>query len=238
MKINPLWAYWTDRDIYPVTYELTKIPCDQLHIKYFGYPYPHRIAENFFKAHKEYTHLILHPNDLICTVQNYNKLISTMKEFQYPILSGVCNVDLDKYWDYWNITSNLPDLNYDLRRYNWISKSRYPNMIIEVPFAGFPMMMISREVLEHTNINWLSPQMKGQNKAIWEESGGYSNDLAFAHNLNRLVIPIRCDTSNQILHLRYHGSSMLGKKRPEVKLIKYIEPTISYEPEDQIRSSR
>lgn len=222
MQINPLLAYWTAVDLIAVYKGLEECPCDQIHIKYFDYPYPHRIAEDYFKAHKEYTHLILVPNDLIPSRQAYNKLLINAQK--YDVTCGVCNVDLAKYRDYLNITSNLPALEYEKRRYRWISKNRYVNMILKVPFAGFPMMCVARHVLEKTRINWLSPQMKGENLAIWEKDGGYSNDLAFAYNLDRLGIPIMADTSINLLHLRYQGEKQIGKKKPIVEFIKYEEP--------------
>src|SRR5438094_476856 len=75
-KMNPLIGYWTDRDLEPVLYELNKIPCDQFHVKYFSYPYPHKIIEDYFKIHREYTHLILIPNDLLFKLSNYLQLTS------------------------------------------------------------------------------------------------------------------------------------------------------------------
>jgi len=221
-EINPLLVYWHSVDLPQVTDALKTIPCDQLHISYFKYPYPHIIAEDFFHAHKEYTHLILVPNDLVCSKEHYEMLLKYNKEFDFEVLCGVCNVDTGKYKDKLNITSNLPVIGpYEERRYFWISKNRYPNMLIKVPFAGFPMMWVRRDVLEKTRINWLSPQIKGKNPAIWEARGGYSNDLAFCHNLNRLGITIYCHTGCEMLHLRYHGEQQLGKKSPTVKFIRY-----------------
>ena len=104
------------------------------------------------------------------------------------------------------------------------------------PFAGFPAMWIKRSVLEKTRINWLSPQLKGKNPAIWESEGGYANDLAFCHNLNTLGIPIHCDTSIEMLHLRYQGVSQIGKKPPKVTLIKY-KPNEKHVSEVQVCSS-
>lgn len=235
--IKPLLTYWHAVDLEEVNQGLKSVPCDQLHISYFKYPYPHIIAEDFFKAKKEYTHLILIPNDLIFTYSHYVQMLEQISKRDYDVYCGVCNVDTGKYKDYWNITSTLPIIGpYRHRRYYWISKNRYPNMTLKVPFAGFPAMWVKRSVLEKTRINWLSPQLKGKNPAIWENSGGYSNDLAFAHNLNSLGIPIYCDTSVQMLHLRYHGKSQIGKKPPKVTFIKYNE-NLHHEPEATLSCS-
>lgn len=222
MNPKPLLAHWHAVDLEQVTDSLKTIPCDQLHISYFKYPYPHIIAEDFFHAHKEYTHLILLPNDLVFTKDNYESMLKTIETNDYDVFCGVCNVDIGKYRDKLNITSNLPVIGpYYQRRYFWISKNKYPNIILKVPFAGFPAMWVKRQVLEQTRINWLSPQLKGKNHAIWENQGGYSNDLAFCHNLNQLGIPIYCDTSVNMVHLRYQGVSQIGKKPPKVKFIPY-----------------
>ena len=107
------------------------------------------------------------------------------------------------------------------------------NDIIKVKFAGFPMMWIKRHVLEKTRINWLSPQMKGNNPALWESRGGYANDLAFAHNLDSLGIDIWCDLKVKMRHLRYQGIKQVGIKPPKVKFFKY-ETNQIYESEIQV----
>lgn len=231
-KIKPLLAYWTATDLTVVYEGLEECPCDQVHIKYFNYPYPHIIAEDFFhaanyrlrkKGQEPYTHLILVPNDLVVNRQAYNKLMKNIEAFDYPVISGVCNVDLNTWKDYLNITKNLPMLDYKKRVYKWISKNRYPNMIIQIPFAGFPMMVIKREVLEKTRINWLAPQIKGKNPALWEEKGGYGNDLAFAWNLATMGIPQYADTGINLIHLRYQGKKLVGIVKPIVEFIKAKE---------------
>jgi hypothetical protein len=79
--------------------------------------------------------------------------------------------------------------------------------------------------------------MKGKNPALWEEVEGYSNDLAFAHNLAELNIPIHCDTRIKFMHLRYVGQSQKGKKSPIVEFIKNRNPSKSDVAKDKVRSS-
>ena len=221
MNFKPLWVYWHAVDIEQVTEGLKTIPCDQYHISYYDYPFPHREARRYFLEHPEYTHIILHPNDLICDVSHFEGLKKMVLENDFDVCCGVCNVDTNKYKDYWNVTKNLPSLDYENRRYYWLSKNRYPNTIIQVPFAGFPAMCVKRHVIEKTPVNsFLNPQ-KTTDAPIWEVKGGFSNDLIFCHNLKDLDIKINCNTAIQMLHLRYHGINQVGKKEPKTTFYNY-----------------
>ena len=211
-------------DLPQVTGPLSKIPCDQVHISYFPYPYPHRIAEGFFKAHKEYTHLVLLPNDLIVTKDHYFQMLEFVQLFDHPVSCGVCNVDTADYANHLNVCLNLPEIPYEKRRYKWLVESQRLYLMektdtLRVQFAGFPFMWVRRDVLDKTRINWL--ESKTKESPIWETKGGYSNDLAFCHNLARHGIEIKCHLPCKMLHLRYAGAQQVGKKAPKVKFFKY-----------------
>lgn len=223
MTFKPLIAFFHAVDIPKVLEAVLSIKQDKLVVSYFPYPYPHRICQLYFMQHPEYTHLIMVPNDLEVNDTHIEKIRDMVETFDYQVCSGVCNVDTAKFKDYWNITSNLPELRYDLRRYRWISKSRYENMIIQVPFAGFPAMCIRRDVLEKCFINKFLKKDKTDESPIWETRGGYSNDLIFCHNLHDLGINIYANTGIQMNHYRYHGKSQIGIKPPKVSFIKYAE---------------
>jgi hypothetical protein len=218
--IKPLIAYFHAVDLESVRKAIDGIKQDTLYISYFEYPYPHRIAQKYFMEHQEYTHLIMVPNDLEVHDEHINKILEMVEAFDYQVCCGVCNVDTEKYNGYWNVTSNLPDLEYVNRRYKWLSKGRYPNMIIQVPFAGFPAMCIRRDVLEKCKINEFITPNKTNEAPIWETKGGYSNDLIFCHNLNDLHIPIMANTGIIMNHYRYGGINQIGKKPKAIKFIK------------------
>jgi hypothetical protein len=228
-SINPLIAYWHSVDLPQVTEPLKSIPCDQVHISYFPYPYPHRIAENFFHAHKEYTHLLLIPNDLIVTKDHYNMMLEFVSKYDLAVGAGVCNVDTAKYENHLNVCLRLPEISYQTRRYRWLAESQRLDLLrrgidfLQVEFAGFPFMWVRRDVLEKTRINWLESQTN--ESPIWESNGGYSNDLAFCHNLKKHDIPIVVNLRCKMLHLRYAGEQQIGKKAPKVKYFKYDSTT-------------
>ena len=235
MKINPLLCYWRPKDIPEVLKGIEEIPCDKLFCNYMRYPYNYTISRDFFLSNPDYTHYVALPNDLVPTRKIYDTLINHIKENDYAIISGVCNWDTGKYKDYWNITSNLPVLSpYHERNYRKISKNRYPNMVFQVPWAGFPFMFIRRDVVEKIPFATV-PEPIRAGHPVWEQSGGWGGDLAFAHSCKYYNVPIFVDTGCNMLHLRFHGEMMIGKKKPSIDFISY-EDKSSHEPKEQVWS--
>ena len=217
MNIKPLIAYWRPKDIPEVLQALQEIPCDKIYCNYMPYPYNYTISRDFFLSNPEYTHYVALPNDLIPTKEIFRELIDHIKQQDYPIISGVCNVDTKKYKDKINITANLPMLNYNDRRYYWISKNRYPNRLVKVPWAGFPFMFIRRDIVE--KIPFAKVPFETHERPVWEEKGGFGGDLAFAWSCHYYKIPIMVDTSLMMRHLRFHGENLVGKKPPSIEVV-------------------
>ena len=233
MNVKPLICYWRPKDLPEVLAGLDSIDCDKLYLNYFPYPHNYTISRQFFLDHPEYTHYVALPNDLVPTKEIHERLIQLIKENDYPVISGVCNVDTGKYKDKINITSNLPVLApYDFRRYFWVSKNKHPNKVLKVPWAGFPYMFIRRDVVEKIPFATVPEDIR-IGHPIWEQTGGWGGDLAFAHSCKYHNIPIHVDTGCQMVHLRYHGEMLIGKKEPEVIFVKdgistKIESLIKY----------
>lgn len=228
-KIKPLLCYWRPKDIPEVLAGIAECPCDKLFVNYMRYPYNYTITREFFLSNPEYTHYIACPNDLVPTRKVYDRLVQLIQENDYPVISGVCNWDTGKYQDYWNITTNLPVLApYEQRRYDKLPKTKYPNMVLKVPWAGFPFMFIRRDVVEKIPFATVPEQIR-QGHPIWEQTGGWGGDLAFAHSCAYYNIPIHADTSCGMLHLRYHGEMLVGKKPPSIEFIKYDENQKSWQ---------
>jgi len=223
MKIKPLLVYWRPKDIQPVLDGLKEIPCDQLFLNYMAYPYNYEMTTSFFKSNPEYTHLIVLPNDLVPTRDVYDKLIKHIREKDLAVVSGVCNWDTGKYKDYINITSNLPTLDYANRRYYKLSKNRYPNTLLKIPWAGFPFMFIRRDIVFKVPFPpHCVKDTKGQ-RPIWETKGGFGGDLCWAHNLDYYNIEQWADTGCNMKHLRFYGEMLVGVKSPSIEFFKYNE---------------
>ena len=217
MSINPLICYLRPKDIPEVLTEMEKIPCDKLYINYICYPYPHRIARDYFLSHPEYTHLMIIPNDLVVTRKDYERMIDNISKYpMLDVLCGVCNVDLDQEKDYWAICHNLPDLGG--MNYNWYKSSLrdvLQGRIIRVPFAGMPFMVMARHVIEGLTNELSRPGYDGTDLFGKE---GYATDVYLCHNLWNFHIPIYCDTGIEMLHLRYKYEMQVGKKSPSCEL--------------------
>jgi len=220
-NINPLLVYWRPKDIPEVLDGMKTIPCDKLFVNYMPYPYNYEITTAFFKANPNYTHLICSPNDLVPTREVYDKLIKHIEEKDYPVISGVTNWDMEKYKDYINITSNLPALNYADRIYYKLSKDRYPNTVLKVPWAGFPFMFIRRDIIFKVPFPPTCVKDTDGQRPIWETKGGFGGDLCWAHNLDYYNIPIYADTGCNMKHLRFFGKMLVGVKPPSIEFFKY-----------------
>lgn len=161
------------------------------------------------------------PNDLVCDVSHFNKIKKHVEESDFECVCGVSPVDMGKRKDYWNVTVNLPALDYDSRRYYWLSKNRYPNTMIQPPFAGHPFMTLKRSVLDKIQLWVIEPKYEKMGQPQFETKGGFASDLSLAYSLKEHGIKINCDTGIIMEHLRYYGKMLVGIKNPKVVFIKY-----------------
>lgn len=217
MKVNPLICYLRPKDIPEVLDNLKEIPCDKLYINYYAYPFPHRAARDYFLAHEEYTHLCIVTNDLVVTLKNYRKMIDNV--YNYPfldVLCGVCNVDQDQESEYWNICPDLPPLgSMDYHWYKSSLRDYLKGAIIRVAFAGFPFMCVARHVIQGL---MLRPGRPGYDGCDLFGKDGFAADNWFCHALWDIHVPIYCDTSIEMEHLRYQYEMQVGKKEPNCEL--------------------
>jgi len=221
--IKPLLAY-LKAAIYPdILNELSKIPCDKLILEYYPYPHPHNIARDFFLEHAEYTHLIIQPQDLLVTKENYDNLVYDILVMDYPVLSGVCNVDRPdtNYFYYWNICKTCPDRNYLKRRYDYFPKCKNSLGIVQVGFSGFPFTFIRRDVIERHTINgdWIF-------EGSIHRNNGIAPDCLFCNNCKDAGIKIMADTDVRMLHYANHLPNLVGKQSCKTSFIRYEEKLI------------
>lgn len=213
--MNPLLCYLRPKDIPEVLDNLEQVPCDKLYINYYQYPHPHRIARDYFLAHPEYDWMIVHTNDLVVTKDDYEKIKKDIEDHPFlEIISGVCNVDMDKESDVWNICYNLPTLEFMNRRYHWVKKGSFEG-IQRVRFAGFPFMWIKRQVVEGL-MSYLDNEKTraGFDGTDLFGKDGYAADLWFMHACYKSNIPVYVDSRVDMKHLRFVGEMLVGKREP------------------------
>jgi len=221
--IKPLLVYFKAA-IYPdILNELRKIPCDKLILEYYPYPHPHNIARDFFLEHTEYTHLIIHPQDLLVTKEDYQKLLNDVLYDDFPVFSGVCNVERPPHRlsGVMNCCIKCPNRDKDNRKYNWIPIPSIPNLlgITKVGFMGFAFTFIKRSVIERRLIDGEFIFKGCDGKEIYP-------DLNFCNGCKELDIPICVDTDVQLVHYANHKPSLIGKQSCKQVFIRYEENLI------------
>lgn len=221
-NINPLLFAPSPRDISKVYDALKETGYDRLYSKYFTEEIAYNLGRDFFLKHKEYTHFVICPDDLLVEKKHINALIQNLKKHDYQIHAGVCNVDNGKYKDYLCITENLPHpirimkANTDgtepkqnligWRHYAW-----YPadydfgdEPIQLVYFSGFAAQFISRKVME--TVKFDDDSFVNHTPNI---TGG-SIDVIFSNKMFQLNIPQMVDTRIRMNHLAGGGLIIPG----------------------------
>jgi len=151
--IKPLLCYFQAADYPEILAELDKMPCDKLILKYMPYPRPHDYAREFFIEHTEYTHIIIHPQDLVVKLEHYKKLVADLEKYNFPSLAGVCNVGkIGPLKHVWAVCMELPTLDRDTRHYNWCPMGSGLG-ILEVKFEGNMFNFIRRDIAEKRMID-------------------------------------------------------------------------------------
>ena len=205
MNWNPLIASPSPRDIDVVKSALMDCPYDIMYAKYFPMPQASKLLYNYFIEHKQYTHFIWCPDDTVIRPSHIEALRKTLEKHDYPVLSGVCNVDLDEMPDYLSITRNLPHPRKNTksqvgwRWYHWYHKDE-AHGIIRVWHSGNACGIIRRDVLEQIKLT--TDETHNPTEPI-QEAG--SVDVMFSNSCAVAKIQILVDADVRMLHMRKHG---------------------------------
>lgn len=199
--IKPILIIWSPRNIAEVKEAFDKIDyVDKVWFKYFDKPTVLTKTEEFMKEHKEYTHLIIVLDDVICQSDSVKTLIEDLLVYDFPVLSGCfnfCNVWMNKVrWCSWcqnNEPHPFVNITFDpfTKReiitkqptYNFVSeKWRKENPIIkQVWFEGFGIAVIRRDIYEKIGFRCWTPNLN------------FTSDVPWAIDLENAGIPQFCD---------------------------------------------
>lgn len=141
-------------------------------------------------------------------------MIADLEENDYPILSGVCNVNTEDKKNLLNVTINLPHPTRNnpkrnivgWRHFHWV-RSDYDygdKPIQKFPFSGFAAQFISREIME--KIQFTDDSKLNHTSDIYSSS----LDVIFSNAMAMVKIPIMVDLRVRMQHLR--GSTITGAK--------------------------
>lgn len=116
----------------------------------------YQILRNYFLEHKEYTHFVITPDDLLIPIKTFEKLVDDLKRKDYPVLSGVCNFNCERFKTYeldLVVDANHKNgvdylLQNEVPHFKHYAKTGQIKGIRKVAFAGFSLTFIRRDIVE------------------------------------------------------------------------------------------
>ena len=204
-QIKPLMVCPSPRDIKEVYEALKETGYDRLYAKYYPEKTAYELLRNWFVDHKEYTHLVICPDDLIIKKEHIEALLDNVRKSDYPVISGMCNVDQGDNKDFLNVTYNLPHPKRTVpeknvigwRYYHWVHKNtKFPNKLTPFLFSGFACMVIRRDIME--KIRFTDDAIQNGTPSLI--TGAI--DVMFANVCAILKIPQIVDTTVIMEHLK------------------------------------
>lgn len=210
--IRPLIAIPSPRDIDRVKNAIDLIHADKLWIKYYKPEIDaYVIMQREFLA-SEYTHLVIIPDDLVVGLEVWNKFMTDIEFFPNDIISGYCNLDRTFNSGFTNISPKLVQRHRTGRTYTWFSmgglwqeaadyRAEHPELhkdlpeyMIDVPFAGFPLFAIPREIVR--KIRFTNDSPSGYDPL------GCCVDVTFCYDAIKAGYRILCDIRLRTEHLK------------------------------------
>jgi hypothetical protein len=197
--LNPLVCIPSPRDLPEFEHFISKITkYDKYFAKYFYEIDAYNKLRDYFLTHTEYTHLVLCADDLLVTNEAFDILIKDIEEFDYPVVSGICNltyIELNKS----ATTLDIPGTA--ITDYNFITKEQIElwrnngEYIHQVRFNGFALCFIRRDIVERCPFR-----------------GGQGLDRQFGIDCNKENIPMYVDIRAESFHIKFRmGFGMYEK---------------------------
>ena len=163
---------------------------------------------------QHYTHLIIAPDDLLIEDPNsINILLDDFDNLSPPyipeetIISGFCNVDNTDNIKNANVSDEDTSIEVErhkrfyrfmkLERLRRHARQHPDNPLIPVYFAGFPLMVIPRNVVE--NIEFRNDSVTGE-----FDSNGCCVDVTFCHDAIEKGYKILVDSRIDLKHLKHN----------------------------------
>jgi len=152
-EIRPLLFIPSPRDISEVLYSIDKLKIDKIWIKYEPQEDAYNHARTFF-LHHDFTHLIIHPDDMLATQSDLDQIISDITEQSDRIISGYCNVTAgDTDYEDANISFSLPPDppckgTYEKYYFEKLEHLAGLKEIIKVKHSGFGLLALPRAIVQ------------------------------------------------------------------------------------------
>jgi hypothetical protein len=189
IMINPLIFVPSVRNIPQVIEALNALPYDKFITRLMLEHDAYKTGRDFFLEHKEYTHIVICPDDLVINYDSFMELLRAVDDYKLTNLSGIANLDETNM----NIFSCKP-LGTDPTSKSagtYYTRQTLPSeLFIEVGFTGFACQFIERELVENLSF-------KGGCNV-----GRGCMDLQFTNELKEMGKPQIVYTDSFFEHLR------------------------------------
>ncbi len=203
--MKPLIFLPSPRDIPEFLDCASKLKYDKYWLKYYTPEVlAYREAHAFFMEHKEYTHFVILPDDLIVSPSDLETLLNYFRKVpNLKIVSGFCNIDTTAQKDLANICIEPVSHIHEGRQYYWLSfdqladyskKNKNKYGLVKVFFSGFPLMVVTRDVIE--KITFRNDLGDGT------DPHGCCLDVTFCWDVHQLGYEIFIDPDMRLNHLK------------------------------------
>jgi hypothetical protein len=209
--MRPLLFLPSPRDMPEVKEAVNKLNIDKLWIKYFPQEEAYNIARHLFLDDPEYdyTHLIIHPDDMIAQQKDIDNLVKDCTNLPEIVVSGYCNCTAGTTdWEDSNISTVLPPDPpfyglYDSFHFTKLADlKKIKDIMIEIKFTGFALTAIPRKIVQ---------------EIPFRTSDGCCVDSCFSLDLDKKGIKQYLDTRVFTTHIRTKKEILLvGKKEPQI----------------------
>ena len=146
-------------------------------------------GRDYFLEHKEYTHLVICPDDLVLYYDAFMNLVRDIEEYKFTNICGISNLDEDRPDLY---CCKPLDISVETKNHNCDKEfaDKLDDKIIQVGFTGFSCQFLERKLVEKLSFG-----------------GGCNNgkgcmDFQMAYELNKLKVPMLVDFDSYFWHMR------------------------------------
>lgn len=200
--------------------------------KYFvRYTKPEVLAydwgRDIFLENKQYTHLVICPDDLVIKQEHIDKLYNTLIYFQdigishKVCIGGYCNLNVTDKKDLSNICVDRVNIDpYPNRRYKFstlqeLRDLRLKQRFVEVGFSGFPLMAVPRSIVEDI-------EFRNDSEDGWAE-WGCCLDVMFCHDVIEKGYKIVCDLDMEMCHMKIDDNQVKNFYADVLERERYFE---------------
>ena len=200
--MNPLLCIFHCREIPEFTEATDKLKIDKLWMNFYPQGEAYTKAREWFLEHKEYTHFVILPDDLIANQKALDILSDDAT--RYYFISGWCNNtagDTDNVYTDFSFT--LPPIQTgQFEPYNFtkiVEVENYKVNIIPVLHQGTALTFLPREIVEQIPFRKDIPP-----------------DLGLSHDLFKRGMSQYIDLRARMTHLRHPHGILVGQREREI----------------------